>query len=107
MRCWKKMVAGGAATLMFAGAAHAGEQPRAVEHADRATTTAAPLGASRNGEGGAPSDPAPARLDPAASGDGSGYVTHDELERFTRELIDRVARERATQTHEPTFTDAG
>ncbi len=37
MRYWKKMVAGGAAMLISAGAAHAGQEPRAVEQANRAT----------------------------------------------------------------------
>ncbi|BDG05009.1 DUF4142 domain-containing protein [Anaeromyxobacter oryzae] len=37
MRYWKKMVAGGAAMLISAGAAHAGQEPSAVEQAVRAT----------------------------------------------------------------------
>ncbi len=37
MRNWKKMVAGGAAMVISAGAAHAGQESRAVEQASRAT----------------------------------------------------------------------
>jgi hypothetical protein len=104
MRCGKKTVAGGAAMLISVGAARAGQEPR-VEPADRSMASARQE-TSENGKGGAPLDPARAKPGAAVNGDGSGYVTHDELDRFSKELIERVERAR----HEPTpqtFTDAG
>lgn len=38
MRYWKKMVAGGAAMMISAGAAHAGQAPSAVDRARKAQT---------------------------------------------------------------------
>ena len=106
MRDWKKMVVAGAAVLMFAGSAYAGQQPSAVDRLDGATTSA-PQGTIWDAKGGVPTDPARAKTDVAASGDGSGYVTRDDLEKYTREIIERVERARNAQVPAPTFTDAG
>jgi hypothetical protein len=106
MRDWKKMVVAGAAVLMFAGSAYAGQQPSAVDRLDGATTSA-PQGTIWDAKGGVPTDPARAKTDVAASGDGSGYVTRDELERAVKATIERFERERAAQAPPPTFTDAG
>jgi hypothetical protein len=106
MRYWKKMVAGGAAMLISAGAAYAGQASTTAEQADR-SMDAARQETGWNAKGGAPLDPARAKTGAAATGDGSGYVTHDELDKFSKELIERVERARKAQTPPPTFTDAG
>jgi hypothetical protein len=106
MRYWKKMVAGGAAMLISAGAAHAGQEPSAVEQSVRGMT-AARQEMGWDAKGGAPYDPARTKTDAAVNGDGAGFVTHDELDRFSKELIERTERERNAQTPTPTFTDAG
>ncbi len=106
MRYWKKMVAGGAAMLISAGAAHAGQEPSAVEQSVRGMTSARQE-TSWDAKGGAPSDPARAKADAAVNGDGAGYVKHDELDKFSKDLIERIERERNAQTPTPTFTDAG
>jgi hypothetical protein len=105
MRYWKKLVAGGAAMLVSVGSAYAGQEPSAVERVGGVTTSAGPE-ASWDAKGRAPSDPARAMPD-AVSGDGSGFVTHDELEKDVRTLIERLERERNAQVPAPTFTDAG
>ncbi len=106
MRYWKKMVAGGAAMLISAGAAHAGQEPSAVEQSVRGMTSARQE-TSWDAKGGAPSDPARAKADAAVNDVGAGYVTHDELDKFSKDLIERIERERNAQTPTPTFTDAG
>jgi hypothetical protein len=106
MRCWKKMVAGGAATLISVGLAHAGQEPSTVEQADRSMASGRQE-TSWNAKDSAPFDPSRAKADAAPDGDGSSYVTHDELDRFSRDLIERVERERNPPTPAPTFTDAG
>jgi hypothetical protein len=62
---------------------------------------------SWSAKGGASLDPARAKTDAAVTGDGSGYVTHDELDKFSKQLIERVERARNAQTPPPTFNDAG
>jgi hypothetical protein len=106
MRYWKKMVAGSAAMMISAGAAKAGQAPSTVDQADR-SMDAARQETTWNAKGGAPPDPARAKTGAAVTGDGSGYVTHDELDKFSKELIERVERARKAQTPPPTFTDAG
>jgi len=106
MRYWKKMVAGGAAMMISAGAAHAGQAPSAVPPDDRAMD-AARQETNWGAKGGAPPDPARAKTGAAVTGDGSGYVTHDELDKFSKELIERVERAQKAQTPPPTFNDAG
>lgn len=55
-----------------------------------------------------PADPAGrARIDPAARRAGGAYVTHDELERRTSQILDRVVRGRDAPAPAPTFTDEG
>jgi hypothetical protein len=106
MRDWKKMVVAGAAMLMSVGSAYAGQKPSAVGRVDGATTSA-PQVTRWEAKESEPSDPARAKTDVAASGDGSGYVTRDELEKYTREIIERAERARNAQVPAPTFTDAG
>ena len=106
MRDWKKMVVAGAAVLMFAGSAYAGQKPSALDRVDGTATSARPV-TSWEAKGSEPSDPARAKTDVAASGDGSGYVTRDELEKFSGEIIERVKRAQNAQVPAPTFTDAG
>jgi len=104
MRYWKKMAAGATAMLISVGAAHAGQEPSAVEQADRSTASARQE-TSSSAKGGAPFDPTRAKIGAAVNGDGSGYVTHDELDKFSKELIERVERAWNAQTPQPTFTD--
>jgi len=92
--------------VISVGTAHAGQEASAAEQADRAMTSTRQE-TSWNAKSGAPSDPARAKTDAVVNGDGSGYVTHDELDKFSKELIERVERERNAQTPEPTFTDHG
>jgi hypothetical protein len=99
MRYWKTMMAGGAAMLISVGSA------RAVEPVDGATA-AAQQEISRYAKAGQPSDPAQAKPD-AVNGDASGYVTRDELEKYSRALIERLDRERNAQVSAPTFNDFG
>jgi hypothetical protein len=106
MRDWKKMMVAGAAMLMSVGSANAGQEQSAVERVEGATTSARQV-ASWDAKGRGPSDPARAKTDVTASGDGSGYVTRDELEKYTREIIERFERARNAQVPAPTFTDAG
>jgi len=67
MQYWKKMVAGGAAMLISAGAAHAGQEPSAVEQEVRGMTSAQHE-TSGSVKGGAPFDRARAKTDAAANG---------------------------------------
>jgi hypothetical protein len=106
MRSWKKMVVGGAALVISAGAAHAGQAPTAGGQADVAMSSARQE-TSWNATGGAASDPARTRTDVAATGFGAGYVTHDELDDAFKQVVERVERERNAQSAQPTFTDAG
>jgi hypothetical protein len=106
MRDWKKMVAAGAAMLISVGPAYAGQKPSALDRVDGTATSARQV-TSWEAKGSELSDPARAKTDVAASGDGSGYVTRDELEKYTREIIERVERARIAQVPAPTFTDAG
>ncbi len=93
------MMAGGAAMLISVGSA------RAVEQVDGATASARQA-TSWEAKGDAQSDPARAKMD-LVNGEGSGFVTRDELEKSTRELIERLDRERNAGLSAPTFTDAG
>jgi hypothetical protein len=106
MRYGKKMVAGGAALLISAGVAHAGQEPSTAVEAERAME-AGRQETSWSANGGASLDPARTKTGAAVTGDGSGYVTHDELDKFSKELIERVDRARNAPTPPPTFTDAG
>ena len=106
MRDWKKMVAAGAAMLISVGPAYAGQKPSALDRVDGTATSARQV-TSWEAKGSELSDPARAKTDVAASGDGSGYVTRDELERAVKATIERFERERAAQAPPPTFTDAG
>jgi hypothetical protein len=106
MRYWKKLVAGGAAMLISAGAAHAGQEPSAVEQSLRGMTSTQQE-TSWDAKGGAASDPARVKADAAVKGIGAGYVTHDELDTFTKDLTERVERELNPPRPAPTFTDAG
>jgi hypothetical protein len=99
MRSWKMVMAGGAAMLISVGSA------RAVEQVDGATASAQQA-TSWEAKGGESSGAARAKTD-LASGDAPGFVTHDELEKYTRELIERLDRERNAGLSAPTFTDAG
>lgn len=99
MRHWKTMMAAGAAMLISVGSA------RAVEQVDGATASAG-REAIRDAKGGEAYDAVRAKGD-AASRDGSGYVTGDELEKYSRELVERLDRERNARVSAPTFTDAG
>ena len=99
MRYWKMMAGVGAATLISAGSA------RAVEQVDGAATPVRQE-TSWAAQGGEPSESARAKTD-GVNADASGYVTHDELEKYTREIIERLDRERTAQVSPPTFTDAG
>ena len=106
MRDWKKMVAAGAAMLISVGPAYAGQKPSALDRVDGTATSARQV-PSWDAKGSEPADRAQARTDIAANGDGSGYVTHNELEKFSREIIEGVERARNAQAPAPTFTDAG
>jgi hypothetical protein len=99
MRYWKMMVGVGAATLVSAGSA------RAVERVDGAATPERQE-TSWAAKGGEPPAPARAKTD-GVNADASGYVTHDQLEEYTKEIIERLDRERNAQVSPPTFTDAG
>jgi hypothetical protein len=105
MRDWKKMMAVGAAMLISEGSAYAGQNPSAVDRVDGTTSPARQV-RSWDARGSGPSDPAQAKT-VVANGDGSGYVTRNELEKFSREIVERVERARDGQVPTPTFTDAG
>ncbi len=105
MRYWKKVVVGGAAMLISTGAAHAGQEPTAGQR-DRGMN-APGQEASGDANGGAAPGAARARTGVAATGDAAGYVTHDELDKLSKQLIERVERARNGQSAAPTFTDAG
>ena len=92
------MMAGGAAVLISVGSA------RAVEQVDGATAPAR-WATSGDAKGGELSGTV--RKADLPSGDASGFVTHDELEKYTRGLVERLDRERNAQVSAPTFTDAG
>ncbi len=107
MRLCRKMVVGGAAMLISAGAARAGREPTAGGQADMATP-AARQETSWSATGGARPDPARAKTDVGVTGGAAaGFVTHDELDRVSRQLLERVERDRNGQSAAPTFTDAG
>ena len=91
--------------LISVGTARAGQEPSGVPQMDGATTSARQE-TSWGARGGAPSDPARAKAD-AVSGDGSGFVTRDELEKDVKALIERIERERNERVPAPTFTDVG
>jgi hypothetical protein len=106
MRDWKKMIAAGATMLVSVGPAYAGQKSSAVDRVDGTATSSRQV-TSWEAKSSEPSDPARANTDVAASSDGSGYVTRDELEKYTREMIERYERARNAQVPAPTFTDAG
>jgi hypothetical protein len=52
--------------------------------------------------------PAPAQTPrEVVDGDRSGFVTHDELQKQTQAIYERIEREQNARNHTPTFTDAG
>jgi hypothetical protein len=96
MQHWKTMAAG-AAMLISVGSTHA------VEQTDGGTASAR-WESIRDAKGAEAYDAARAKADVANR---DGYVTRDELEKYSRELIERLDRERNAQVSAPTFTDQG
>src|SRR5690242_13671085 len=103
MRCWKMtktmVVAGSAAVLFAAGSARAAE-------ATYDGTAWAKQSSMRDAREAEPSAPAQTMRE-VVDGDRSGFVTHDELQKQTQAIYERLEREQEAPNRAPTFTDAG
>lgn len=105
MRYAKKLAVAGAALLISAGSASAGPATRGARGEE-------PTGAEQqpttwDATGSAASGPGRASTAPGAGAGGSTYVTRDELDRRTDEIVRRLERAQAPQPAAPTFTDEG
>jgi hypothetical protein len=93
------MAVGSAAVLFAAGSARAAEPTYEANASAKQESV-------RDARGGEPSAPAPTMRE-VVDGDRSGFVTHDELQKQTQAIYERLEREQNARNPTPTFTDAG